>query len=100
MTKMGPGFFRLFLSFVVVCHHSFPFRLGAWGVYVFFILSGFWISRMWRQRYAQTHHPLLTFMISRWWRLAPVFLICTALSVTSSFFLGDAGALQGASNPI
>src|ERR1700693_4149463 len=102
MTKMGPGFFRLFLSFVVVFHHSFPLRLGAWGVYVFFILSGFWICRMWRQRYAQTHHPLLTFMVSRWWRLAPVFLICTVLSVASSFFLGlgDAGALQRASNPI
>jgi peptidoglycan/LPS O-acetylase OafA/YrhL len=99
MTKMGPGFFRLFLSFVVVFHHSFPLRLGAWGVYVFFILSGFWICRMWRQRYAQTHHPLLTFIISRWWRLAPVFLICTVLSVASSFLLGEAGAIQRTSNP-
>jgi peptidoglycan/LPS O-acetylase OafA/YrhL len=97
---MGPGFFRLFLSFVVVFHHSFPLRLGAWGVYVFFILSGFWICRMWRQRYARTHQPLLTFIISRWWRLAPVFLICTVLSVVSCFFLGEAGALQRASNPI
>jgi peptidoglycan/LPS O-acetylase OafA/YrhL len=100
MTKMGPGFFRLFLSFVVVFHHSFPLRLGAWGVYVFFILSGFWICRMWRQRYAWTHHPLLTFIISRWWRLAPVFLTCTVLSVASGFFLSDAGALQRASHPI
>jgi peptidoglycan/LPS O-acetylase OafA/YrhL len=100
MTKMGPGFFRLFLSFVVVFHHSFPLRLGAWGVYVFFILSGFWICRMWRQRYVWTHHPLLTFIISRWWRLAPVFLICTVLSVASSVFLGEAGALQRASNPL
>jgi peptidoglycan/LPS O-acetylase OafA/YrhL len=100
MTKMGPGFFRLFLSFVVVFHHSFPLRLGAWGVYVFFILSGFWICRMWRQRYVQTHQPVLTFIISRWWRLAPVFLICTVLSVGSSFLLGEAGALQRASNPI
>jgi peptidoglycan/LPS O-acetylase OafA/YrhL len=100
MTKMRPGFFRLFLSFVVVFHHSFPLRLGAWGVYVFFILSGFWICRMWRERYAQTRHPLLTFIVSRWWRLAPIFLICTVLSVVSSFFLGDVGALQRASNPV
>lgn len=98
--KIGPGFFRLFLSFVVVFHHSFPLRLGAWAVYAFFILSGFWICRMWRQRYAHTHNPLLTFMVSRWWRLAPVFLACTVLSVASSFLLRDVGALQRASNPV
>src|ERR1700675_4798789 len=100
ITKIGPGFFRLFLSFVVVFHHSFPLRLGAWAVYVFFILSGFWISRMWRQRYAQTHRPLLTFVVSRWWRLAPVFLIWTVLSVASCFFLGEVGALERSSDPI
>ncbi len=100
MTKLGPGFFRLFLSFVVVFHHSFPLRLGAWAVYVFFILSGYWICRMWRQRYVLTRHPFLTFMVSRWWRLAPVFLICTVLSVCSGFLLHDMDALQRVNNPV
>jgi peptidoglycan/LPS O-acetylase OafA/YrhL len=92
MTKLGPGLFRLFLASAVVLHHSFPLRLGAWAVYVFFILSGYWICRLWRQRYTQTHNPLLTFMVSRWWRLAPVFLLCTALSVVSSFLLNGSSA--------
>jgi peptidoglycan/LPS O-acetylase OafA/YrhL len=92
---MGPGFFRLFLSFVVVLHHSFPLRLGAWAVYAFFILSGFWISQMWRQRYAYTHDPLWTFIVSRWWRLVPLFLVCTALSVISNSLLSGADSLPG-----
>jgi peptidoglycan/LPS O-acetylase OafA/YrhL len=103
MTPFGPGMFRLFLSLLVVLHHSFPLRLGTWAVYVFFILSGFWICRMWRQRYAKTQGPHLTFLVSRWWRLAPTFLACSALSVVSARLLQSAppvglaqpGSLQG-----
>lgn len=87
MTSFGPGLFRLILSYLVLLHHSTPLRLGEWAVYVFFVLSGFWICRMWRRRYAHTHHPYLTFAVSRWWRLAPVFVVCTFLGVASSFFL-------------
>ena len=94
MRRIGSGLFRLFLSILVVLHHSLPLRLGPWAVYVFFILSGFWISRMWRRRYAHTHHAFLTFVVSRWWRLAPVFLACTALSVVSRFLLNGAIAWQ------
>ena len=72
MTVLGPGMFRLLLSLLVVLHHSLPLRLGTWAVYVFFILSGFWICRMWRQRYAETQSPYLTFLVSRWWRLPRV----------------------------
>jgi len=97
MSTIGSGIFRLFLAAIVVVHHSFPLRLGAWAVYAFFILSGFWICQMWRQRYTHTHHPLLTFMVSRWWRLAPVFLVCTALSVACSSLLYGGNALQGPS---
>ena len=97
MLTIGSGFFRLFLAAVVVLHHSFPLRMGAWAVHAFFILSGYWICQMWRRRYVHTHNPLLTFMVSRWWRLAPVFLVCTALSIASSFFLNE-GRAHVASN--
>jgi peptidoglycan/LPS O-acetylase OafA/YrhL len=98
MMTIGPGLFRLFLSYLVVLHHSFPLRLGAWAVYVFFILSGFWICRMWRRRYSKAENPYLTFVVSRWWRLAPVFIVCTCLGALSSLFLqggADAGAHPG-----
>src|ERR1700721_2634089 len=100
MSKFGPGLFRLFLASVVVLHHSFPLKLGSWAVYVFFILSGYWICRLWRQQYVQTQSPLLTFMVSRWWRLTPVFLLCTLISLGSSFVLRGGAALHLANNPV
>jgi peptidoglycan/LPS O-acetylase OafA/YrhL len=99
MTKIGSGLFRLFLAFAVVLHHCTPLRLGAWAVYVFFILSGYWISRLWSLRYLLTSSPILTFMVSRWWRLVPVFLLCTVLSVVFGFLLNGSRPLNLASNP-
>lgn len=77
---LTPGLFRLLLAFVVVIHHSFPLRLGAWAVGMFFVLSGFWISRMWRSKYSQTASPYRTFVISRWWRIAPLFVVVQAIA--------------------
>jgi peptidoglycan/LPS O-acetylase OafA/YrhL len=85
----APGAFRLFLVLVVVVHHSFPFRMGAWAVYVFFILSGYWIARMWHGKYLKTKQPYLTYIASRWLRLAPVFIICIALQVLTKISLDD-----------
>jgi peptidoglycan/LPS O-acetylase OafA/YrhL len=89
----GPGAFRLFLASVVVVHHSFPFRAGSWAVYVFFILSGYWITKMWHGRYSRTRNSYLTFLVSRWWRLAPVFFVCTILGICSALLLRDRLAL-------
>ncbi len=69
-----PGFFRFFLAALVVIHHSFPLRLGAWSVAIFFVLSGYWIARIWDEKYSQLDHPYIKFVISRWWRLAPLFV--------------------------
>jgi peptidoglycan/LPS O-acetylase OafA/YrhL len=88
-TLSAPGAFRLFLVLVVVLHHSFPFRLGAWAVYVFFILSGYWIARMWRGKYVKTRQSYLTYIVSRWMRLAPVFMGCMLLGVLTKIALND-----------
>ncbi|HEY5743643.1 MAG TPA: acyltransferase [Terrimicrobiaceae bacterium] len=85
----APGAFRIFLVLVVVVHHSFPIRLGAWAVYVFFILSGYWIARMWGGKYLKTKQPYLTYIVSRWMRLAPVFILCIALGVLGKIVLHD-----------
>ncbi|EMI15573.1 acyltransferase 3 [Rhodopirellula maiorica SM1] len=77
---MTPGSFRLFLGFVVVIHHSFPLRMGAWAVGMFFVLSGYWISRMWRGSYSRKPSPYRTFLISRWWRIAPLFVVIQLLA--------------------
>lgn len=77
---MGPGFFRLLLATVVVIFHYSSFSLGHTAVYLFFVLSGYWVSQMWERKYSHTRNPWLTFAISRAWRLAPVFLLCSALA--------------------
>lgn len=90
----GPGVFRLFLASVVVVHHSFPFRAGSWAVYVFFILSGYWITQMWGSRYSQTRTSYFTFIVSRWWRLAPVFITCSLLGFWSATLLNESELLS------
>lgn len=84
---IGPGLLRLLLALLVVVHHSTPLRLGSFAVFVFFILSGYWITRMWDFKYSQTKYGYLTFLISRWWRLAPVFLACLLLYSFSEYIL-------------
>jgi peptidoglycan/LPS O-acetylase OafA/YrhL len=81
---LKPGAFRLFLAFVVLVCHSTRFDLGAWAVYTFFVLSGFWIYRMWTEKYSKTYKPLRTFYISRLWRILPVFWLT---NIVSSFAL-------------
>lgn len=94
----APGFLRFLLAFVVVVHHSVPLRMGAWAVYVFFILSGYWIARIWEEKYAKAQFAPLTFLCSRWWRLAPVFFVSLALAFVSSSIV--TGAPQLPSNII
>jgi peptidoglycan/LPS O-acetylase OafA/YrhL len=77
---MGPGLFRLLLASVVVVYHYSSLSLGHTAVYLFFVLSGYWVYRMWQDKYCRTRNPYLTFVVSRAWRLAPVFLLCSALA--------------------
>jgi len=96
---MNPGAFRLALALMVVLDHFFGLLLGRAAVYVFFVLSGYWIARMWTDRYADTASPYLTFIASRFWRLAPVMLAATFIAgAIASFVLGaDLLAISGAS---
>jgi peptidoglycan/LPS O-acetylase OafA/YrhL len=96
---LGPGGFRLFLALVVVVHHSFAFRAGPWAVYVFFILSGYWITQMWHNRYVQTRNSYFTFLVSRWWRLAPVFFLCIVLGFWSGALTHDNAVLSLSTDP-
>lgn len=77
---MGPGLFRLLLASVVVVYHYSSLALGHAAVYLFFVLSGYWVYRMWEDKYRRTRNPYLTFVASRIWRLAPVFLLCSAMA--------------------
>ena len=77
---MQPGFFRLFLAVLVVIYHalrSLPF--GMFDVYTFFILSGYWVSKMYDEFYSQKRNAVILFLYSRVLRLYPLYLLCTVL---------------------
>ncbi len=79
----SPGAFRLWLALVVVFHHVTRIEVGKAPVLVFFALSGYWVHKVWFARYAHTFRPWLTFVISRWWRLAPVMVLAVLASVAA-----------------
>jgi len=77
----SPGILRLYLASAVVWEHMMGGGLGTLSVYLFFILSGYWIARLWKTRYSRCRRPYLVFMTSRFWRLLPVYLVTVALSI-------------------
>src|SRR6185437_7696245 len=89
----GPGAFRLFLAFLVVVHHSTQIAFGKFAVFAFFILSGFWIAKAYREKYVpQFSWPrLLGFYAARYWRLLPMFVVCTALAM-AAFYIPHKGS--------
>jgi peptidoglycan/LPS O-acetylase OafA/YrhL len=84
---VGPGFFRLFLALVVFGHHASRLAVGPAAVEVFFCLSGFWIHRMWTERYVRCRDPYVTLVISRAWRLIPTFALISLLTLGCEYFL-------------
>ena len=78
----APGIFRLYLALLVVIQHCGLAAFGTMAVYVFYVLSGFWITSMWERRYRYCRAPYFTFLLSRFWRLAPVYIL-------SLFLLGS-----------
>lgn len=65
---------------VFVCHFS-SLGVGGYAVYVFFILSGYWLDRMWSERYKPTRSPYFTYMVSRFWRLGPVMALVSLITL-------------------
>lgn len=73
------GTFRLFLALLVVNEHITGFvNFGGYAVNTFFILSGFWVARMWTGKYQRFARPAATFWLSRLWRIYPAFLVVLA----------------------
>lgn len=85
--SVRPGTFRFFLALLVFAHHSSSFGLGSYAVYVFFVLSGFWVERMWRGRYSRARQPYLTYLVSRVWRLSPVFVLVGTITIVLEYLI-------------
>jgi peptidoglycan/LPS O-acetylase OafA/YrhL len=77
----SPGILRLYLASAVVWEHLMGGGLGTLSVYVFFVLSGYWIGLLWKVKYSRCRRPYLVFMISRFWRLWPVYIVNVLLAI-------------------
>lgn len=95
----SPGAFRLVLALVVFVHHFSSFGFGQYAVYVFFMLSGFWLHAMWVGRYRHARRPYLTYMVSRIWRLAPVMLLVSAFTIPWLLLIGTPASLVFSTHP-
>ena len=84
---LGPGIFRLFLATVVFAHHLSRINIGNSAVLVFFFLSGYWVSKMYEEKYYLTKNSIITFYISRILRIFPIFVLSTALFLIFDFIL-------------
>ncbi|WP_158241538.1 acyltransferase [Novosphingobium sp. TH158] len=95
-----PGAFRLFLAMLVFVHHFSSLDWGPYAVYVFFVLSGFWVQTMWVERYARTQSPYLTYMASRVWRLAPVMVLVSLIALALLPVIGIPADVVFSSEPL
>ena len=85
----GPGILRVYLAGSVVLQHLDIIGLGSSAVYLFYVLSGFWITALWNQKYTHCKHPYPTFLLSRFWRLFPLYIVCiTMMAVVAAHFAG------------
>lgn len=95
---IGPGAFRFILAMAVFAHHASRLAIGSAAVYIFFALSGYWMHRMWVARYAQTKRPYVTYLVSRAWRLLPVFVLVGIVNILVLWTLrGSIGDVLGPS---
>jgi len=77
----SPGILRLYLASAVVWEHLMGGGLGTLSVCVFFVLSGYWIGLLWKAKYSRCRRPYLVFLISRFWRLWPVYIVNVLLAI-------------------
>lgn len=69
---LRPGAFRLLLAGLVLVSHMSSFSTGRLGVILFFLLSGYWISDLWRR---QGIYGSGLFFLNRFLRIWPLYIV-------------------------
>lgn len=86
--RLGPGGFRLILALLVVLSHLSAFGLGRPAVMLFFMLSGYWVPRMYQLQYRFTT-PVWIFYVSRLLRVWLPFVAAFLTNFILHQFLGE-----------
>lgn len=88
-TIFGPGKFRVLLAVLVVFSHLSFVEIGRPAVFVFFMLSGYWVLRMYQQKYLSTGSVWI-FYLSRMMRIWLPFATAFMLAFMAFMLLSDA----------
>jgi len=75
--------------------HGTRIAVGSSAVYLFFGLSGYWIYQMYVHKYSKTRSPFFTYMVSRLWRLLPVFLLINTSAILVDIFYQHRSVFAG-----
>lgn len=76
-----PGLFRIVLALIVCVSHLSRLDVGQMGVFLFFMLSGFWSVRMYHEKYLRLPSPRTTFWIARFLRIWILYAICQVIAI-------------------
>src|SRR5687767_14209135 len=68
-----PGMFRLFLAAAVVLAHVSSIDCGRLAVMIFFFLSGYWTTRIWKEKFGEKYTA--NFYWARYLRIYPLYII-------------------------
>lgn len=83
------------LALIVFASHGTREAIGTAAVDIFFALSGYWIFQMYRHKYSKTKSPYFTYIVSRFWRLLPVFLLLNTATVLYDHYYLNIKLLPG-----
>lgn len=70
---LAPGAFRLLLAAAVLFSHLSRVDIGLLAVILFFFLSGYWVSRIWVEKFSGS--AVGRFYASRYFRIIPLYLL-------------------------
>jgi len=77
------------LASIVVISHFTKISFGIAAVNLFFVLSGYWIYRMYENKYTTARRPVLLFLASRFLRVLPIFWLFNGLAIFKHYALHD-----------
>lgn len=84
---LGPGGFRFLLAWLVVADHVSRLNIGTVAVMAFFMLSGYWVTRVFEERYAGGTRGVQVFYLSRFLRIWPLYAMVFVIVYLAAMFL-------------
>lgn len=85
---MASGLLRISLALIVFVHHLSRLGLGKACVYVFFVLSGYWVTRMWNEKYSKYTGAWRAFVLARFLRIWPLFFVMNLVAMLAMLLIG------------